>query len=73
MRKVTVLEKLQRNWQSLQIHPESPMRMVLAVGENSIGDGKVLAAVMCQKMCCANRVKCSGCWCSGNPGSCASC
>ena len=72
-RRVKVMRKLQRSWQSLQIHPGSPKMttMLLGVGEVLVKVGKDLVAARCQRMCCANQVRCSGCcWCAAPQESC---
>ena len=61
MRRVKV--KLQRSWQSLQIHPGSPKMILVGVEEFLMNLAeKDLAAARCQKMYCANPTRCSGCW-----------
>jgi len=66
-----VKEKPQRSWQSLQIHPGPPkMMMLLWVGEVLVKAGKDLVAARCQRMYCANPVRCSDCWCAAPQESC---
>ena len=66
-----VKEKPQRSWQSLQIHPGSPkMMMLLWVGEVLVKAGKDLVAARCQRMYCANPMRCSDCWCAAPQESC---
>jgi len=72
-RRAKVMRKLQRSWQSLQNHPGSPkMTMpLLWAGEVLVKVGKDLVAARCQRMCCANPVRCSGCcWCAAPQESC---
>ena len=64
MRRVKVMGKLQRSWQSLQIHPGSPKMMLLGVEEVLMKVGKDLAGARCQRKYCASPVRCSGCWCA---------
>lgn len=64
MRRVKVMGKLRRSWQSLQIHPGSPKMMLLGVEEFLMKVGKDLAGARCQKMYCVSPVRCSGCWCA---------
>ena len=82
LRRVKVIGKLQRSLQSLQIHPGSPKMMLLGVEEFLMKVGKDLAAARCQRMYCANPLRCSGCWsapqescsrCFESPWSCTSC
>jgi len=64
MRRVKVMGKLQRSWQSLQIHPGSPKMKLLGVEEVLMKVRKGLAGARCQKMYCVSPARCSGCLCA---------